>query len=490
MDAVRASYIFRYLLSMYTVLTKGDRNSTNPISASSTPNSAKFLLEKRIRQACRGHLRWCFRKDVFLASHSWPLVAGSEVYVDMARNSLGERAFVGSLQILKLSEFDSVFGEEERDLVATCIKTRVLSWLDALKSGRDPTSKLWYKNKKTYIAWEGRHNEGSEVLDLPEYRLGDLIYIWRAIQSLEDLVKKLLVDREGTVIREIQESLNQNNLHSRDVQTLILKRFLCPMPGAGSSLDDRSDAGYHEDTLTNSDRGADSFAVAVRRSRKRDRFIFFAKDIMLYDGIEWGFFQFDSRIEVFDERLEVVKVDVASSWKRTLEAQGANEELIWENPLRYALAIAMAYHDCSLDSSALKPSEFADYCWKRLRGCVLSHGQFANRIGLDADRLVSVRYPISSRITWGIPPLLLKLRFKNFELFPKDVSGESSIPRPLDSSSSRGFKVMMAKKKVALAKRETNMSKTINTGQVSDLPGIQIPSCKLKDHLVPIRTSC
>lgn len=142
MDAVRASYIFCYFLLMYTVITKGDRNSTNPMFASSTPTSAKYLLEKRTRHACREHLRWCFRKDVFLASHSWPLVAGSEVYVDRARNSLCERAFVGSLQILKLSEFASVFGEEERDLVATCIKTRVLSWLDALKSERDLIFKL------------------------------------------------------------------------------------------------------------------------------------------------------------------------------------------------------------------------------------------------------------------------------------------------------------------------------------------------------------
>ena len=95
-----------------------------------------------------------------------------------------------------------------------------------------------------------------------------------------------------------------------------------------------------------------------------------------------------------------MKVDVASSWKRTLEALGANDELIWENPLRYALAIAMAKHDCSLGTSASKPSELADYCWKRLRGCVLCHGQFANRIGLDADRLVSGRYHINSRIAW------------------------------------------------------------------------------------------
>lgn len=177
------------------------------------------------------------------------------------------------------------------------------------------------------------------MLDLPEYRLGDLIYIWRAVQSLEDLVKKSLLDREGTIIREIQESLNENNLHFRDVQTLILKQLLCPMPGAWSSLDDRGNAGYHEDTLTNSDRGADSFAVAVRRSRKRNRFIFFANDILLYDGIEWGFFQFNSRTEVLNKRLEVVKLNVASSWKRTLKTQGANDELIWENPLRYALAI-------------------------------------------------------------------------------------------------------------------------------------------------------
>lgn len=159
-------------------------------------------------------------------------------------------------------------------------------------------------------------------------------------------------------------------------------------------------------------------------------------------------------------------------------------------PTTLCIAYVMAKHDCSLDSSASKRSELADYRWKRLRGCVHSHGQFAIRIGLDADRLVSVRYPISSRITWGIPPLWLKLRFKDFELFQKDFSGESSIPRQLDSSSSRGFRVMMAKKKVALAKRETNMSKTINTGQVSNLSGIHFPSCKLKNHLVPIQTSC
>ena len=102
MDAVRVSYIFRYLLSMYAVLTKGERNSKNPISMSSTPNSSMSLLEKRIRQACKGHLRWCFikDKDVFLASHSWPLVEESEFNVESDRSLLCERAFVGSLQIL------------------------------------------------------------------------------------------------------------------------------------------------------------------------------------------------------------------------------------------------------------------------------------------------------------------------------------------------------------------------------------------------------
>ena len=83
----------------------------------------------------------------------------------------------------------------------------------------------------------------------------------------------------------------------------------------------------------------------------------------------------------------------------------------------------MGTHSCS-ENSYLR--ELVGVALERLQGCVLSHGQFANRIGLDEDRSVLVEYPYSlmdarsgarrgARITWGIPQLLLRLNLKNLD---------------------------------------------------------------------------
>lgn len=95
--------------------------------------------------------------------------------------------FVGSLQMLKQFEFSRVF-EGEAKLVKGCLQVVANSWLDALDAERDEKSGLWYKDtRKTYIAWGGRREQGSGWLHFPDYRLGDLIYTWKALRSLEAL---------------------------------------------------------------------------------------------------------------------------------------------------------------------------------------------------------------------------------------------------------------------------------------------------------------
>ncbi len=48
--------------------------------------------------------------------------------------------------------------------------------------------------------------------------------------------------------------------------------------------------------------------------------LFYAKATMVYDGIQWGFFEDDINIEGINAQGEVVKADVALAWKQTIRA--------------------------------------------------------------------------------------------------------------------------------------------------------------------------
>lgn len=182
------SYIFRYLLFMYRMLDNDDHicsPSTSSTLLDDSPNFEKSVLQTRIKGACKGHLRWCFEK-AFLTSQSWPSTRKPEPNEMKPDSDPKEGAFIGSLQMLKLFEFAMVI-EGEMSFVDECLMRGGRTWLDALIAERDDKSKLWYKDTKEYYL-EAGHGEEQEFLDLPDYRLGDLIYIWKALKSLEDLV--------------------------------------------------------------------------------------------------------------------------------------------------------------------------------------------------------------------------------------------------------------------------------------------------------------
>lgn len=387
------SYIFRYLLFIYRILDTDDKIHSTPVSSVLQDSSLileKSVLQARIKNACKGHLRWCFEK-AFLTSQSWPAPNYRENDVtpdDRTR----EEAFVGSLQMLKLFEFARIF-EEESSLVNGCLVRGSKIWLDAMAAKQDEKSKLWHTDTKTEYLEVGMDG-GPELLFLPDYRLGDLIYIWKALRSLEALVSK---SDDEAFRMSILEKLNEFKLRHYDVRRTILSHFL-------HTSDDRS----AQTSL---------FSVAVRRSRKRDRVQFTTKDTMLYDGYEWGFFRNDLDIDVIFNNMETVKANVELSWKSTLKAQGEDyREEIWEKLLRYALAIIFANLG-SLDSSKTL-EELINVSRKRLVDCVLPYGLFAERRDCYTHLPDSLPLEGIERSAWEIPTLLLRQRFQSMRLVP------------------------------------------------------------------------
>lgn len=324
------------------------------------------------------------------------------------------KAFIGSLQVLKLYEFTQLFMGE------ICVMDKFLQscanlWLDALHAERDTKSKLWYKDtREAYAAWEGHRNEGSIWLNLPEYRLADLIFIWKALDCVDQMIRPLNNDPNAA---NILKRLKESRLWHADIKEIILRRFLYeePISLPTKSVDPKK-SGLPEEHIENAETNTSRFSIAVRRSRDKDRRLFYAKDTMLYDGIKWGFFQHNTDVETVTLENRATKANVQLAWQNTLQAQKVDREETWEKPLRYALAIIMAdllSLDTTRDSESLEKLS-----WERLSGCVLSCGLFAEQIDSQTklpylDGLPGLG---TARSQWEIPTLLLRRKFKAIDL--------------------------------------------------------------------------
>ncbi len=372
-----------------------DHNATKP-------DPGTRILQERIKEVCEGHLRWCFEDDVILADQSWPLSTVKEGS-DQSDNKFSQKYFVGSLQMLKLFDFSKIF-KERRWIVRQCLRKGAELWLEALTKTRDAKSELWYKaTKLAYVAWEGHRGEGSEWLGLPEYRLRDLIYTWKALKCLEEM----MYDSEDAFASKIMGTLEDSKLRHTHVRKIILHHFIY------QDLEVEAHHAFDQSSWRDGDNSSENtgaFAVAVRRTREKDRLLFHAKDAMLHDGLEWGFFEDNLDLEVLNSKNVLTHADVRLSWENTLRAQGVDREAIWEKPLRYALAITMADY-ASLDSS-MNREELERLSWERLLVSVTPYGLFANQIEWDTKRPILSYFDCSESNPWEIPNLLLRKRFE------------------------------------------------------------------------------
>ena len=401
---------------MYRILPKVGLGSS-PNSRTETTNSEESNyshLRTRIMQICEGHLRHSFQTNTFLANQSWPMPSVTADTFDAPADEVHDKTFVGSLQILKLYESAQLF-KGDICIKDNCLQSCANLWLDAIEAERDSKSKLWYKDtKKAYVAWEGHRNKGSVGLDIPEYRLADLIFIWKALKCLGWMMCAIKDDSNAP---NILERLKELKLGHAEVKETILRRFLYEEPISPSTKSvGLKDTNLLEAHIDNAESNASPFSIAVRRSRDKDRRLFYAKDTMLYDGIVWGFFRQDHDLETMTAKNQVTKANVHLAWQNTLQAQRVDREEAWENPLRYALAIIMA-GSVSLDETRGSGS-LEKLSWERLSGCVTSCGLFANRIDLQTKLPNPYELSLSgtARSQWEIPTLLLRRKFKDIDL--------------------------------------------------------------------------
>ncbi len=408
MNANSQSCIFRYLLFMHQLLGNDEHiRLPAPTEHNATkPDSGTRILQDRIKEVCEGHLRWSFEEDVLLADQSWPLSRVKEG-TDQSDKKFSKQYFVGSLQMLKLFEFSKIF-KNEKLIVSQCLRNGAEYWLEALTRTRDTKSELWYKDTKlAHVAWEGHRGEGSEWLGLPEYRLRDLIYTWKALKCLEEM----MYNSEDAFASKIMETLEDSKLRHTHIRKIILHHFIyedfeAEVPHAFDQSASRDGGPPNEEMTSNTS----PFAVAVRRTREKDRIFFYAKDAMLHDGLEWGFFEDNLDLEILSTKNVLTQANVHLSWKNTLRAQGVDREAIWEKPLRYALAITMADY-ASLDSS-MNPEQLERLSWERLLVSVTPYGLFANQIEWDTKRPNLDDFSCSKSTPWEIPNLLLRKRFE------------------------------------------------------------------------------
>ena len=397
---------------MYRVLPEIELDSSSK-SHTETTNSAEpdcKDLRARIMQICKGHLRQSFQTNTILQNQSWPMPSVAADNLNSSAEGVHDKAFIGSLQILKLYESAQLF-EGELCITDNSLQSCANLWLDALDAERDSKSRLWYKDtRKVYSAWEGHRNEGPGSLYIPEYRLADLIFIWKALKCLEQMIR---VFHDGANAPTILNKLKELRLGHADIKEIILRRFLYEQPVSTStkSVNQRK-SNVPERHRENAEANTRSFSVAVRRSRDKDRRLFYAKDTMLYDGIAWGFFQHNHDLETVTVENEVTKANVQLAWQNTLQAQKVDREETWEKPLRYALAIIMAdvlSLDKTRDSESLEKLS-----WKRLSGCVLPSGCFAPRIDWHTrlPDLEELGFEGTARSRWEIPTLLLRRKFR------------------------------------------------------------------------------
>ena len=228
-----------------------------------------------------------------------------------------------------------------------------------LKGETGQSAMLWLaqldlENKRNCYAW--RHKPRSEFA---YFRLDDHIWIWNTIAFIssrmkwEEEIKKLRkIRRDASSAKPESESGSRSVereladlMHKYEpsrVQREIMRRFTT------------------ENKYTN------LRTLAVTRSAKQNRFLLHSRDTALF---------YDGPTGLISDDLDV--------WGNLLDCQQnqeANQELHWDNPLRYALAMVMIYKGHLIrregDNSLL-------YVKDMLTSTMLSNGLFPGRVDPD-----------------------------------------------------------------------------------------------------------
>ncbi|KAH6643260.1 hypothetical protein BKA67DRAFT_665085 [Truncatella angustata] len=269
----------------------------------------KWLM-KRISSVCRGHLRWISKvaqkaESGHLAGNYW--VTGKVIDQESPSwrpdNSLTDNPF----HILKAGNYAAVFPEDKSTSIEV-VRDMYIPWLRNLEE----------QDKRNCFAWPHAHES-----DINVFRLDDHVWIWKALKVIDELGLWTMTDRNQTMSGETATDSRVSMYDDirrwsriyeyRNVQREMLRRFTTESEVSRKRM------------------------LAVTRSPRETRFLFHARDTVL-------FYEFDNFL--------LPETSFRPVWENTIEAQkhhDDNQETRWDNALRYALSILMGTRGYSIN---------------------------------------------------------------------------------------------------------------------------------------------
>ena len=235
-------------------------------------------------------------------------------------------------QLIKIAEFADTYKDKISQKLAQTVVSKVcVPWGMTLTGRR--------VDKRRQYAWPHDLDEGVNL-----FRLDDHIWVWRALKSLEDLGAW----RKSAIAAPVTEDTDETpdlakQLRSVEVQREVLGRF----------------------TTVNDVSRRRMFAVT--RSARETRFMFHARDTVLFYGMDWGFPLNDGTL--FDV------------WENTVDAQShhdGNQETNWDNAIRYALAVLMGSRGYRINKR--QPEDLAASAFKTLLQSTSLNGFFGGQL--------------------------------------------------------------------------------------------------------------
>lgn len=289
------------------------------LDADSTAQS----FRSRIRNTCKGHLQWVaeLNRNKLFASNLW--VDGKIIEPNERTDLPSDSPANIPTHILKVTEFLAVFKEQEREdfiFVSEWLPSFVKSWIENLLETKNHLATTW------------QHIPDDP--DIAKYRLSDHVWIWKALQSVEQLIRKV-----EEINPPLPDSNKENILELKNHLPNTKRRGDGASPWLKFTSDELRKQILRKFTLEND---ILKRMLSTTRSARETRYLFHSRDTVLYYGMEWGFFQDDAQ-------------QVSELWELLVQSQidhdEGNDEVQWDNPLRYALALLMGVEDHQLDKN-------------------------------------------------------------------------------------------------------------------------------------------
>ncbi|KAJ5721709.1 uncharacterized protein N7483_009643 [Penicillium malachiteum] len=342
----------------------------------------KAAARQRIHAVCKGHLEWVKKLKASEAYCSNITVNGKRIHYVPGTSLLPDSPANMPTHILKATEYLKSFpGLDDLFFVCSWLGKFAVEWFQQLVETRQHLTPTW---------------QHSPVSEIPIFRLSDQIIIWKALRSIEKLIKHVEKTHRMKPHERLKEFIETMHGHlpllsvqnptfyptldfiAEDLRRQNLRRFTLKFVAEKDQHPRRS--------------------LSVTRSARETRFLFHSRDTILYYGLEWGFF-----------------VGEETVWEELVHAQiqhddPRNDQARWDNPLRYGLALEMAKHGHQLERNFL-PSEMFKHARQFILGCSSVNGLFPGQ--LDDFSKQPVVYRKNERncyfhVTFEIPYLLLR----------------------------------------------------------------------------------